>query len=84
MINAENTVPIPAPTPANAIVAKPAPTNFAACNLLGLDWQDQDNYSMKDIEHAEKILRDRMKTLESGVCSKLLEQYANPVIKKLQ
>ena len=59
-------------------------TNFAACNLLGLDWQDQDNYSMKDIEHAEKILRDRMKTLESGACSKLLEQYANPVIKKLQ
>jgi hypothetical protein len=39
---------------------------------------------MKDIEHAEKILRDRMKTLESGACSKLLEQYANPVIKKLQ
>ena len=59
-------------------------TNFAACNLLGLDWHDQDQFSVKEIEHAENILRDRMKTLESGACSKLLEQYANPVIKKLQ
>ena len=34
MIKAENTVPIPAPTPANAIVDKPAPINFAACKII--------------------------------------------------
>ena len=59
-------------------------TNFAACNLLGLDLRNQDQFSMKEIEDAESILRDRIQTLESGVCSKLLEQYANPVIKKLK
>ncbi len=30
--NAPNTVPIPIPAPANPIVAKPAPTYFAACS----------------------------------------------------
>ena len=56
----------------------------ATCNLLGLDWRDQDQFSLKEIEYAENILRDRIQTLESGVCSKLLEQYANPVIRKIQ
>ena len=32
--NAPNTVPIPTPAPAKPIVAKPAPTNFAACNNM--------------------------------------------------
>jgi hypothetical protein len=34
VINAEKTVPIPAPTPAKAIVDKPAPTNLAACKII--------------------------------------------------
>ena len=32
--NAPNTVPIPTPAPASPIVAKPAPTNLAACNNM--------------------------------------------------
>jgi hypothetical protein len=34
VINAEKTVPIPAPTPANAIVDKPAPINLADCKII--------------------------------------------------
>ena len=34
VIKAEKTVPIPAPTPANAIVDKPAPINLAACTII--------------------------------------------------
>lgn len=33
-IYAPNTIPIPAPTPANAIKALPAPINFAACTIM--------------------------------------------------
>ncbi len=59
-------------------------TNFAACNLIGLNCQDQGKYSTNEIKHAEKILKDRLKILEKGARSKLLEQYANPVIRKLK
>ena len=34
MIKAPKTVPIPTPAPANPMVAKPAPTNLAACNNM--------------------------------------------------
>ena len=57
-------------------------TNYAACNLLKINYQDQIAYSSKDIEEAEKVLQDRLKNLENGARSKLLEQYANPVIRK--
>jgi hypothetical protein len=59
-------------------------TNFAACNLLEINYQDQIAYSSTDIEEAEKVLQDRLKNLENGARSKLLEQYANPVVRKLQ
>ena len=59
------------------------PTNFAACNLLGWDWQDKTRYSIKQIKQAQEILDDRTKSLSARVRSKLLEQYANPVIRKL-
>ena len=60
------------------------PTNFAACNLLGWDWQVQTNYSTKQIKEAQEILDGRTKSLSVSVRLKLLEQYANPVIRKLQ
>ncbi len=60
------------------------PTNFAACNLLGWDWQVQTSYSTKQIKEAQEILDGRTKSLSVSVRSKLLEQYANPVIRKLQ
>ena len=60
------------------------PTNFAACNLLGWDWQKQTNYSTKQIKEAQKILDGRTKSLSVSARLKLLEQYANPVIRKLQ
>ena len=59
-------------------------TNLAACNLLEINYQDQIAYSSTDIEEAEKVLQDRLKNLENGARSKLLEQYANPVVRKLQ
>jgi hypothetical protein len=34
LINDPKTIPIPAPAPANAIVAHPAPINFAASNMI--------------------------------------------------
>ena len=60
------------------------PTNYAACNLLGWDWQDQTDYSNKEIKQAQVQLDVRTKSLSVSVRSKLLEQYANPVIRKLQ
>jgi len=59
-------------------------TNFAACNLLGWDWQGQTNFSSKEINLAQKELDKRTKPLGISARSKLLEQYANPVIRKLQ
>ena len=58
-------------------------SNYAACNLLGIDFT-QDSYSSKEIAEAEKELNRRVKSLEIGARSKLLEQYANPVIRKIQ
>ena len=70
----------------NSIVAmyELHPTNFAACNLLGWDRQAQTNYSTKEITLAEKKLDDRTKFLGVSARTKLLEQYANPAIRKLQ
>ena len=61
-------------------------TNFAACNLLGWDWQGQSqtNFSSKEINLAIQELEKRTKPLGISARSKLLEQYANPVIRKLQ
>ena len=59
-------------------------TNFAACNLLQLSYQDQITYSSEEIEEATKILQDRLKNLDTGARSKLLEQYANPVVRKFK
>ena len=58
-------------------------SNYAACNLLGIDFT-QDSYSSEEIAEAEKELNQRVKSLEIGARSKLLEQYANPVIRKIQ
>ena len=60
------------------------PTNFAACNLLGWDWQGQTDYSNKEIKQAQEQLDNRTKSLSVSVRLKLLQQYANPVIRKLQ
>ena len=61
-------------------------TNFAACNLLGWDWQGQSqtNFSSKEINLAIQELEKRTKPLGISARSKLLEQYANPVIRKQQ
>ena len=59
-------------------------TNFAACNLLDITISDQKKYTLQEIKQAEKNLEDRLEALEKGVRSKLLEQYANPVIRKLE
>ena len=58
-------------------------SNYAACNLLGIDFT-QDSYSSEEIAEAEKELNLRVKPLKIGAQSKLLEQYANPVIRKIQ
>ena len=58
-------------------------SNYAACNLLGIDFT-QDSYSSEEIAEAEKELNQRVKSMEIGARSKLLEQYANPVIKQIQ
>ena len=58
-------------------------SNYAACNLLGIDFT-QDSYCSEEIAEAEKELNQRVKSLEIGARSKLLEQYANPVIRKMQ
>ena len=58
-------------------------SNYAACNLLGIDFT-QDSYSSEEIAEAEKKLNLRVKPLKIGAQSKLLEQYANPVIRKIQ
>ena len=60
------------------------PTNYAACNLMEMNFQDQGQYTQKEIKQAQAKLEDRLKSLEKGARSKLLEQYANPVIRKLK
>ena len=59
-------------------------TNFAACNLLDITISGQKKYTLQEIKQAEKNLEGRLEALEKGVRSKLLEQYANPVIRKLE
>ena len=59
-------------------------TNFAACNLMGINIPEQSKYTLEEIQQAQKKLEERLNGLEKGVCSKLLEQYANPVIRKLE
>ena len=58
-------------------------SNYAACNLLGIDFI-QDSCSSEEIAEAEKELNQRVKSLEIGARSKLLEQYANPVVRQIQ
>ena len=41
-------------------------------------------YFAGDLKLAEKELDKRIKSLETSARSKLLEQYANPVIRKIQ
>ena len=57
-------------------------TNIAACNLLNINCEDCGYLSEEDIKQAQKKLEKRMEPLSSGASSKLLEQYANPVIRK--
>ena len=57
-------------------------TNIAACNLLNIDWDDQGHFSKKEIQQAQKKLEQRIKPLIEDARSKLLEKYANPVIRK--
>lgn len=57
-------------------------TNYAACNILGINISKQDKYTSQEIQQAQKKLEDRLTGLEEGVRSKLLEQYANPVVRK--
>ncbi len=57
-------------------------TNIAACNLLNINCDDYRYFSEEDIEQAQKKLEKRMEPLMTGARSKLLEQYANPVIRK--
>ena len=59
-------------------------TNFAACNLMGINLPKQSKYTEEEIKQAQKKLEDRLYGEEKGVCSKLLEQYANPVLRKLK
>tara|TARA_Y100001970_G_scaffold262575_1_gene346966 strand:+ start:8194 stop:9327 length:1134 start_codon:yes stop_codon:yes gene_type:complete len=59
-------------------------TNFAACNLMGINISEQSKYNAEEIKQAQMKLEDRLNGLEKGVRSKLLEQYANPVIRKLE
>ena len=57
-------------------------TNLAACNLLNINISEQSKYTFEEIQQAKKNLEDRLKDLEKRVGIKLLEQYANPVIRK--
>ena len=59
-------------------------TNFAACNLMGINISEQSKYNVEEINQAQIKLEDRLNGLEKGIRSKLLEQYANPVIRKLK
>ncbi len=58
-------------------------TNYAAYQLLGYNDKTQKEYSSDEIELAKKYLEESLSQLENGAHSILLEQYANPVIRKL-
>ena len=70
----------------HSIVAKYElhPTNYAACNLMNMNFQDKGQYTQKEIKYAKGMLEERLQTLRNGARTKLLEQYANPVIRKLR
>ena len=55
-------------------------TNYAAAKLLDLEYES--HFSVTEIESASQKLMLRMQGMEQGVRSKLLEQYANPLIQK--
>ena len=57
-------------------------TNIAACNLLNINCEDCGYLSEEDIKQAQKKLEKRMEPLLTDAQSKLLEQYANPAIRK--
>ena len=59
-------------------------SNFAACNLLGINISEQSKYTFEDIKRAQKKLEHRLNGLQKDFHSKLLEQYANPVLRKLK
>tara|TARA_Y100000992_G_scaffold300514_1_gene269335 strand:+ start:968 stop:2095 length:1128 start_codon:yes stop_codon:yes gene_type:complete len=59
-------------------------SNFAACNLLGINISEQSKYTFEDIKRAQKKLEHRLNSLQKDFHSKLLEQYANPVLRKLK
>tara|TARA_B100001142_G_scaffold227184_1_gene225303 strand:- start:49 stop:1179 length:1131 start_codon:yes stop_codon:yes gene_type:complete len=58
-------------------------SNYAACKLMGLDFT-QATFDAEEITQAETELNQRVQSLETGARSKLLEQYANPVIRQIQ
>ena len=58
-------------------------SNYAACKLMGLDFT-QETFDAEEITMAETELNQRVQSLETGARSKLLEQYANPVIRQIQ
>ena len=58
-------------------------SNYAACKLMGLDFT-QETFDAEEIAQAETELNQRVQSLEAGARSKLLEQYANPVIRQIQ
>ena len=58
-------------------------SNYAACKLMGLDFT-QATFDAEEITQAETELNQRVQSLETGARSKLLEQYANPVIRQMQ
>ena len=58
-------------------------SNYAACKLMGLDFT-QETFDAEEITQAETALNQRVQSLETGARSKLLEQYANPVIRQIQ
>ena len=70
----------------HSIVAKYElhPTNYAACILMNMNFKDQGQYTQKEIKYAKGMLEERLQTLRNGARTKLLEQYANPVIRKLR
>ena len=70
----------------HSIVAKYElhPTNYAACILMNMNFKDQGQYTQKEIKYAKGMLEERLKILGNGARTKLLEQYANPVIRKLR
>jgi len=50
---------------------------------MGLDFT-QETFDAEEITQAETALNQRVQSLETGARSKLLEQYANPVIRQIQ